>query len=82
MLNEAATAKLRAQLRGQLIEPGDSAYEGARKVHNGMIDKRPRLIARCTDTADVMAAVRFGRDHDLLVSIRGGGHSAARNGHL
>ena len=51
------TAKLRAQLRGPLIEPGDPSYDGARKVHNGMIDKHPRLIARCTDTADVMAAV-------------------------
>jgi UDP-N-acetylenolpyruvoylglucosamine reductase len=77
MLNEPATAKLRAQLRGLLIEPGDSAYEGACKVHNGMIDKRPRLIAKCTDAADVIAAVRFGRDHDLLVSVRGGGHSAS-----
>jgi UDP-N-acetylenolpyruvoylglucosamine reductase len=76
MLNEATTAKLRAQLRGQLIEPRDSAYEGARKVHNAMIDKHPCLIARCSDAADVIAAVRFGRDHDLLVSIRGGGHSA------
>ena len=70
------TAKLRPQLRGRLIEPGDSEYESARKVHNGMIDKHPRLIARCTDAADVIAAVRFGRDHNLLLSIRGGGHSA------
>lgn len=77
MLTEAAAAQLKTQLRGELIEAGSPAYDSARKVHNGMIDKRPRLIARCTDAADVMTAVRFGREHNLLVSIRGGGHNAA-----
>jgi FAD/FMN-containing dehydrogenase len=67
--------KLRESLRGTLIERGDAAYEDARKLYNGMIDKRPLLIARCVDVADVIAAVNFGRDNDLLIAIRGGGHN-------
>ena len=76
MLNEAAIAAFRSSLRGELIEPGDSSYEAARKVYNAMIERRPRLIARCTDVADVMAAVKFAREQRLLVAIRGGGHNA------
>ena len=76
MLNEAAIAAFRSSLRGELIEPGDSSYEAARKVYNAMIERRPRLIARCADTADVMAAVKFAREQRLLVAIRGGGHNA------
>jgi FAD/FMN-containing dehydrogenase len=76
MLNEAAIAAFRPTLRGELIEPGDSSYEAARKVYNAMIERRPRLIARCTDVADVMAAVKFAREQRLLVAIRGGGHNA------
>jgi FAD/FMN-containing dehydrogenase len=75
MLNEATIAAFRASLHGGLIEPGDPAYDGARKVYNAMIDRRPRLIARCADVADVMAAVNFGREQKLLLAIRGGGHS-------
>jgi hypothetical protein len=56
MLNEATIAAFRASLRGGLIEPGDPNYEVARKVYNGMIDRRPRLIAHCADVADVMTA--------------------------
>ncbi len=67
---------LRASLRGQLIAPGDAAYEAARKVYNAMIDRRPRLIARCADVGDVVTAVRFGRENGLLVAVRGGGHNA------
>jgi FAD/FMN-containing dehydrogenase len=67
---------LKANLRGELIQPGDAGYEAARKVYNGMIEKRPALIARCADVADVIAAVNFGRENGLLVSIRGGGHNA------
>jgi hypothetical protein len=63
------------QLRGPLIGPDDPDYESARQVYNGMIDKRPRLIARCMDVADVIAAVNFGRDNGLLLAIRGGGHN-------
>ena len=76
MLNEATIAAFRASLRGGLIEPGDPSYDAARKVYNGMIDRHPRLIAGCTDVADVMAAVNFGREQKLLVAIRGGGHNA------
>ena len=60
MLNEATVAAFGASLRGGLIEPGDPSYDSARKVYNGMIDRRPRLVARCADVADVMSAVRFG----------------------
>lgn len=67
---------LKASLRGELIQPNDEGYEAARKVYNGMIDKHPALIARCADVADVIAAVNFGRENGLLVSIRGGGHNA------
>ena len=76
MLNEATIAAFRASLRGGLIEPDDPSYDAARKVYNGMIDRRPRLIARCADVADVMTAVKFGREQKLLVAIRGGGHNA------
>jgi hypothetical protein len=77
MLQQDAIAQFRGQLRGGLIEPGDTGYEAARKVYNGMIDRKPRLIAQCADAADVMAAVAFAKNNDLKVSIRGGGHNAA-----
>ena len=64
-------------LRGRLISAGDPDYDTARAVWNGAIDRRPRLIARCIGTADVIAAVRFARDHDLEIAIRGGGHNVA-----
>jgi len=70
------TSALKASLRGELIQPGDESYDAARKVYNGMIDKHPALIVRCADVADVIAAVNFGRENNLLVSIRGGGHNA------
>ncbi len=68
---------LAAGLRGDLIVPGDPGYDEARAVYNAMIDKRPAAIARCRDTADVVACVRFGREHDIEIAVRGGGHSAA-----
>ncbi len=68
--------KLKSALRGQTIEPGEPAYDAARKVYNAMMDRHPRLIVKCMDVADVMASVRFGREHEMLVSIRGGGHNA------
>ena len=71
---EAAT-QLREQLRGAVITPADAEYEQARQLYNGMIDKRPHLIARCVDQADVRAAVTFGREQGMLVAIRGGGHN-------
>ena len=75
MLTETTTASLRSNMRGELIEPSDARYNEARKVYNGMIDRRPRIIARCADVADVIAAVNFGREHKLLIAIRGGGHN-------
>jgi len=62
-------------LRGRLFEPSDEGYDEARALYNGMIDKRPRLIARCTSAADVMAVVNYAREQKLLLAIRGGGHS-------
>ena len=61
--------------RGRLIGPSDKDYDEARALYNGMIDKRPRVIARCTNAADVMAAVNYAREHKLLLAIRGGGHN-------
>jgi hypothetical protein len=61
--------------RGRLIGPQDKDYDEARALYNGMIDKRPRVIARCTSAADVIAAVNYGREHKLLIAIRGGGHN-------
>jgi hypothetical protein len=74
-LDEAAVQELKARVRGDLLRPGDDGYDAARRVWNGMIDRRPALIARCAGVADVVAAVRFAREHQLLVSVRGGGHS-------
>jgi FAD/FMN-containing dehydrogenase len=75
MLNTTTIDKLKAGLRGELIQRSDPRYEEARKLYNGMIDKRPLLIARCADVADVIAAVRFARENDLLTAVRGGGHN-------
>lgn len=66
--------ELRSALRGQLLGPGDDGYEAARKIHNGMIDRHPAMIVRCAGVADVMRAVKFARECDVPVSIRGGGH--------
>src|SRR5215469_2914964 len=71
------TQKLKSGVRGAVIEAGDAAYEQERKVYNAMIDRHPRIIVKCRDAADVMACVRFGRENNLLVSVRGGGHNAA-----
>jgi FAD/FMN-containing dehydrogenase len=64
-------------LRGELIQPGDAAYDEARRVFNGMIDRHPRLIARCADVADVISAVNLAREQGLPLSVRGGGHNVA-----
>jgi len=69
--------KLRTTMRGAVLCAGQDGYDTARTVPNAMIDRRPAAIARCTGAADVIAAVRFAREHDLLVSVRGGGHSIA-----
>jgi FAD/FMN-containing dehydrogenase len=64
-------------MKGELLRSGDEGFDDARKVWNGMIDKRPALIARCVDTDDVMACVNFARENELLISVRGGGHNYA-----
>lgn len=74
---EQSMEQLKAAIRGQIIQPGDPAYDAARKVYNGMIDKSPKLIVRAVDVGDVMAAVRYGRENGLLTAIRGGGHNGA-----
>jgi len=77
MVPESAVQKFRTSLRGQSFCPGEPGYDAARIVPNAMIDRRPAIIARCAGAADVMACVRFAREHDLLISVRGGGHSVA-----
>jgi FAD/FMN-containing dehydrogenase len=79
-LSAEAIGALGASFRGALIRPAGAEYERARRVWNGNIDRRPALIARCSGVADVIAAVNFGRDHGLLVAVRGGGHNAAGHG--
>ena len=74
-MNDELVAKLAQGLRGPVIAPGHPEFEEARKVYNGMIDKRPRVIARCVDAADVITAINFGRDHKLPIAVRGGGHN-------
>jgi FAD/FMN-containing dehydrogenase len=75
MLNTTTIDKFKAGLRGELIQRSDPHYEEARRLYNGMIDKRPLLIARCADVADVISAVRFARENELLTAVRGGGHN-------
>lgn len=75
VFGESTIQDFRNNLKGELLLPGDEAYDEARVVFNAMIDRRPALIARVLDTEDVVAAVNFGRSHDLLVSVKGGGHS-------
>src|SRR5215510_7341308 len=70
-------ADLTSTFTGQLLMPPDAGYEDARKVHNGLVDKRPALIARCHGVADVVDAVRLGRKLQLEVAVRGGGHNVA-----
>ena len=71
--------EFRERLHGKLIGARDASYDEARKIWNGMIDRKPGLIVRCAGADDVVAAVRFARDHGLLLSVRGGGHSIAGN---
>lgn len=73
----AAIESYRAALRGELLDATDPAYDATRTVWNGMIDRRPLLIARCRNAADVAASIRFARQHHLLVSVRSGGHNVA-----
>ena len=76
-LDQASIADLSARFSGVLLRPDESGYDDARKVHNGLIDRRPALIARCLGTADIVDAVNFARTHGLELALRGGGHNVA-----
>jgi len=73
MPGESAITALSQILRGVMLRPGDTEYDAARGIWNGMIDRRPSFIVRCQGVADVIAAVNFARDHGLPVAVRGGG---------
>jgi len=77
LIEEKELQRFASSLRGPLLRSGDAAYDDARVIWNGMIDRRPALIAGCTGAADVMASVRFAGEHDALVSIKGGGHNVS-----
>ena len=79
MVDQTAVEKFKSSLRGELLQSGDAGYEEARKVWNGMIDKRPALIARCAGVADVIHCVNFARANNLPIALRGGGHNVAGN---
>ena len=76
MKNDVVDA-FKATLRGPVLQPGEPGYDDARAIWNAMIDRRPAFIARCSGTADVMAAVRFARANGLPLAVRGGGHNIA-----
>src|SRR5947207_947675 len=80
VLRGAAIERFSSELQGELLTSDHSEYDAVRRVWNGTVDKRPALIARCTGTADVVACVCFAREHELLVSVRGGGHNIAGKG--
>src|SRR4051794_10500871 len=70
---------LRSSLRGDLLRPDDLRYEDARRVYNAMVDRRPELIVRCAGVGDVIDAVVFGRDNQMPIAVRGGGHNVTGN---
>src|SRR5262249_53676013 len=74
-MNEAKGNAVRGKIPGEGSTPADASYEAARKVYNGMIDRRPALIARCHDAADVMAGVAFAKEQGLALAVRGGAHN-------
>ncbi len=76
-LDETTINSLRVRVRGPVLLPADPGYDAARAIWNGMINRRPGVIVRCTGTADVIEAVKFAREHGLLVSVRAGGHNIA-----
>ncbi|HEX2772162.1 MAG TPA: FAD-binding oxidoreductase [Micromonosporaceae bacterium] len=79
-VSSGAVAALAEGLQGQVILPGHDEYDRARRVWNGSIDRHPALVVRCAEVADVQAAVRFARERDLLIAVRGGGHNIAGSG--
>ena len=78
-LDDATVAEFKDNLHGEVLVPDDLAYDSARMIWNRLIDKRPALIARCATADDVVRSVRFAREHDLAVAVRGGGHNIAGN---
>jgi FAD/FMN-containing dehydrogenase len=76
-IDDSAVGSLRAVVGREVLTPEDRAYEGARQVFNAAVDRRPALIVRCTSAADVIGSIRFAREQELVVSVRGGGHSIA-----
>ncbi|WP_439882489.1 FAD-binding oxidoreductase [Pontibacter sp. MBLB2868] len=76
MTTETSIQDFKAALLGELLQPGNAGYDEARKIYNSMIDKHPRLIARCEDVADVILAVNYARDNNLVLAVKAGGHSA------
>ena len=74
-LDDSVIENFQSQLRGNIVQASDAEYNETRKVYNGMIDKHPGMIVCCVDVADVIASVNFGRENNLLVAIRGGGHN-------
>ncbi len=76
-LDEIAVQELKSRFRGEILFPDDKGYEASRKIWNGMFDRRPTIIARCVGTSDVINAVNFARDQQLLIAVKGGGHNSA-----
>ena len=75
VLEERIVEEFGVKLRGELLRSGDTGYDEARRVWNGMIDKHPALVVRCMSAADVINAVNFARNNHLLLAVRGGGHN-------
>jgi FAD/FMN-containing dehydrogenase len=78
-IDPGAISALAGQVRGRVLRPGDGGFEEARRVWNGMIDRTPTVIVRCTGVADVLRALEFARRHGLVIAVRGGGHNVAGN---
>lgn len=81
-LDDTTIAPLTDDVHGEVLLPDDDGYEEARTIWNAMIDREPAVIARCTGAADVMSAVDFARDNDLLIAVKGGGHKCRGEGSL
>jgi FAD/FMN-containing dehydrogenase len=79
IIGDEAVEEFRTKLRGNMILPGDDSYDEVRTVWNAMIDRKSALIVRCAGVSDVINSVNFARDNDLLLAVRGGGHSFAGN---
>ncbi len=78
-IQESSIEQFKSGLRGKLLRPGDDDYDSSRRIFNAMIDKHPALIARCAGVADVIKAVNFARENNLVVAVRSGGHNVAGN---